>query len=68
MLCPFCSEEVEGLQNEPAGHVLVGVTGTLKEHHTHVHGSLENKLLMIKMVDAIITECGLESFFKKTGV
>ena len=67
MVCPLCNEEVEQLAEEPASHLVVTLSGTLKEQHVHVHGSLENKLMVAMMVDAIIKECGLEGLFIKQG-
>ena len=68
MECPFCNEEVDALQPEPAAHLLVTLTGTLKEQNVHVHGTLDDgEFMLVKMVDAIIRECKLEKHYINKG-
>ena len=69
MKCSFCDDEIEELNEEAAAHIVVSLSGTLKEQHTHVHvHDIADTFLLIKMVDAIIKECQLQSYFVKKGV
>ena len=65
MKCLFCEEDIKEFDEEPIAYIMANVTGVRKETQVHLHGTIEDKTMMIKIVDALIKECGLESDFTK---
>lgn len=65
MKCFFCEEDIKEFDTEPIAYVIAGVTGIRKETQVHIHGTIEDKTMMIKIVEAMIKECGLEADFNK---
>lgn len=69
MKCLFCDENV-GVFDKPAESYLIAMEHSVgkRETHVHVHGSLEDRKGLIKLVQAILAETGLEDIFVQQGV
>jgi hypothetical protein len=59
MRCLFCEDDVPEFDKSSVGYLIAHVTLKEKIHHIHVHGTLENKEMMVQIVEAIIRECNL---------
>lgn len=62
MKCPICKVELENFNEETAKHLLVlkGVNG-----NKHVHGPIDNKILMKEFINETLIHSGLSDNFKE---
>jgi hypothetical protein len=57
--CNFCPEETEVPQwgNKIVHHLVITIDS---KNHCHVHGPIDNKELVVKMIDAAKKECKID--------
>jgi len=64
--CPVCGIDIPHWNSEsvPSGHLIVSKSAV--DSHIHVHGNLENKLLMRELLETAQTECHFDLSSKNT--